>query len=71
VVEAGRIVERGTHQSLYVARGRYFDLYTKQHGLEANLFLAPGEGGEVAEQESSGESKAASELREAMRLIRG
>src|SRR5689334_367450 len=61
VVEAGRIVERGTHQSLYVARGRYFDLYTKQHGLEANLFLAPGEGGEVAEQESSGESKAASE----------
>jgi hypothetical protein len=22
----------------------YFDLYNKQHGLEANLFLAPGEG---------------------------
>ena len=44
VVEAGRIVERGTHESLYAERGRYFDLYTKQHGLEANLFLAPGEG---------------------------
>ncbi len=71
VVEAGRVVERGTHQSLYAARGRYFDLYTKQHGLEANLFLAPGEGGEVAQEESSGEGKAASELREAMRLIRG
>ncbi|MBI2679665.1 MAG: ABC transporter ATP-binding protein [Candidatus Solibacter usitatus] len=71
VVEAGSIVERGTHQSLYAARGRYFDLYTKQHGLEANLFLAPGEGGEEAEQESSGDAKAASELREAMRLIRG
>ena len=24
--------------------GRYYDLYTRQHGLEANLFLAPGEG---------------------------
>jgi ABC-type multidrug transport system fused ATPase/permease subunit len=71
VVEAGSIVERGTHQSLYAARGRYFDLYTKQHGLEANLFLAPGEGGEEAEQQTSGEAKAASELREAMRLIRG
>jgi ABC-type multidrug transport system ATPase subunit len=44
VVEAGRIVERGTHSELYVAHGRYFDLYTKQHGIEANLFLAPGEG---------------------------
>jgi ABC-type multidrug transport system fused ATPase/permease subunit len=48
VVEAGRIVERGTHAELYAARGRYYDLYTKQHGIEANLFLAPGEGGEQA-----------------------
>ncbi|MGH9627994.1 MAG: ABC transporter ATP-binding protein [Bryobacteraceae bacterium] len=46
VVEGGRIIERGTHESLYRAHGRYFDLYTKQHGLESNLFLAPGEGGE-------------------------
>ncbi|NDQ57463.1 MAG: ABC transporter ATP-binding protein [Acidipila sp.] len=45
VIEAGRVIERGTHQSLYAAGGRYFDLYTKQHGLETNLFLAPGEGG--------------------------
>jgi subfamily B ATP-binding cassette protein MsbA len=43
VVEAGLIVERGTHSSLYAARGRYFEMYTKQHGLEENLFLAPGE----------------------------
>ena len=45
VVEGGRIVERGTHSSLYALGGRYYDLYTRQHGLEANLFLAPGEGG--------------------------
>ena len=44
VIEGGRIVERGTHVELYAARGRYYDLYTRQHGLETNLFLAPGEG---------------------------
>jgi len=44
VVEQGRIVERGTHAELFAMGGRYFDLYTRQHGLEANLFLAPGEG---------------------------
>ena len=50
VLEAGRIIERGTHATLYAAGGRYFDLYTKQHGLESNLFLAPGEGnGEAGE----------------------
>jgi ABC-type multidrug transport system fused ATPase/permease subunit len=44
VVEAGRIVERGTHQSLYAAGGRYRELYDKQHGLESNLFLPSSEG---------------------------
>ena len=44
VVEEGRIIERGTHEQLYAVGGRYFDLYTRQHGLETNLFLAPGEG---------------------------
>jgi subfamily B ATP-binding cassette protein MsbA len=44
VVEAGRIVERGTHAKLLLHERRYYDLYTRQHGLEENLFLAPGEG---------------------------
>jgi ABC-type multidrug transport system fused ATPase/permease subunit len=47
VVEQGRIVERGNHAELFALRGRYYDLYTRQHGLEANLFLAPGEGDAV------------------------
>ena len=51
VVEQGRIVERGTHQSLYDLGGRYYDLYTRQHGVDANLFLAPGEGDKVPEAE--------------------
>ena len=50
VIEAGQIVERGTHDSLYAAGGRYWELYTKQHGLETNLFLAPGEGTSVGEE---------------------
>jgi subfamily B ATP-binding cassette protein MsbA len=49
VVEQGLIVERGNHAELFAQRGRYYDLYTRQHGLEANLFLAPGEGDDVDE----------------------
>jgi len=73
VMEAGRIVERGTHDSLLPLRGRYFDLYTKQYGLETNLFLAPGESVSV-EEEPSAESVPAAEsgnpLSDAVRLLR-
>ena len=51
VVEAGRSVERGTHESLYALHGRYWDLYTRQHGVDSNLFLAPGEGDKAPEEE--------------------
>ena len=51
VVEQGEIVERGTHESLYELHGRYYDLYTRQHGLETNLFLAPGEGDKLIEDD--------------------
>ncbi len=53
VIEGGLIVERGTHESLYRMGGRYYDLYTRQHGLETNLFLAPGEGDKVEEEEEN------------------
>jgi subfamily B ATP-binding cassette protein MsbA len=73
VVEAGRIIERGTHASLYAAGGRYFDLYTKQHEVETNLFLAPGEGSlefEDAETTTAGNSNSDAALPDAIRLIR-
>ncbi len=53
VVEQGKIIERGTHETLYALSGRYHDLYTRQHGLETNLFLAPGEGDKVREPVTS------------------
>jgi ABC-type multidrug transport system fused ATPase/permease subunit len=77
VVEAGRIVERGTHESLYAAGGRYFELYTKQHGVETNLFLAPGEGSsaleesEVADKEAASAGQSETDLPSAIRLLRG
>jgi len=52
VVEGGLIVERGSHVELFALGGRYYDLYTRQHGLEENLFLAPGEG-DGEEEESN------------------
>jgi subfamily B ATP-binding cassette protein MsbA len=73
VVEAGRIAERGTHEELYAARGRYYDLYTKQHGIEANLFLAPGEGEEKPDADGAAAPRGAGPnvLSEAVRLLRG
>jgi ABC-type multidrug transport system fused ATPase/permease subunit len=71
VVEGGRIVERGTHESLYALGGRYWDLYTRQHGLESNLFLAPGEGDSVPESESGGSKPDRGGLGDAIRLVSG
>ncbi len=77
VVEAGRIVERGTHESLYAAGGRYFELYTKQHGVETNLFLAPGEGSSAQEESEASDTESApagqsdTDLPNAIRLLRG
>jgi len=43
VVEAGEIVERGTHEELVALDGRYKQLYDKQYRFEQNLFVNPGE----------------------------
>jgi ABC-type multidrug transport system fused ATPase/permease subunit len=74
VVEAGRIVERGTHAELYAAGGRYYDLYTKQHGIEANLFLAPGEGDDGTAADGAvraAGAPAGNVITDAMRMFRG
>jgi len=76
VVEGGRIVEHGRHESLYALHGRYYDLYTRQHGVQTNLFLSPGEGQEQpapAEEAAAAAAQpaAGNPLSNAVRLIRG
>jgi subfamily B ATP-binding cassette protein MsbA len=75
VVEGGRIVERGRHAALYAQQGRYYDLYTRQHGVQTNLFLAPGEGQEQPALAEAGamarQAPGGNPLTDAVRLIRG
>lgn len=71
VVETGRIVERGTHESLYANGGRYFDLYNRQHGLETNLFLAPGEGDRLEPEAKDSGSNGPEAPVDPLRLISG
>jgi subfamily B ATP-binding cassette protein MsbA len=72
VMEQGQIVEHGTHQQLFDARGRYYDLYTKQHGVEENLFLAPGEGDAAdAANDRVGGKNGDVKATDALRVLRG
>jgi ABC-type multidrug transport system fused ATPase/permease subunit len=74
VVEQGQILERGTHEELYALRGRYYELYTKQHGVESNLFLAPGEGDAALvplENEAKTNGDDDPDLADTLRMVRG
>jgi ABC-type multidrug transport system fused ATPase/permease subunit len=77
VVEVGRVIERGTHETLYALGGRYYDLYTKQHAVEANLFLAPGESTvesdepDATQVASPANGRGDAALPDAIRIIRG
>jgi ABC-type multidrug transport system fused ATPase/permease subunit len=74
VIEQGRIIERGTHDQLYELRGRYYELYTRQHGLQQNLFLAPGEGDGNATSDTTDASAANGKepgLADALRMVKG
>jgi ABC-type multidrug transport system fused ATPase/permease subunit len=71
VIQEGRILERGTHESLYAAQGRYFELYNKQYAVETNLFLAPGEGDKLDESgDNNGNSTGGGAVPDAIRLMR-
>jgi ABC-type multidrug transport system fused ATPase/permease subunit len=75
VVEKGEIVERGTHETLLGAGGRYHAMYTRQHGVTANLFLAPGEESrrsrpDTAERAESASGREATERQGVLRILR-
>ncbi len=73
VVESGQIVERGVHASLLEAGGRYYDLYTRQHGLDENLLVAPGEAVEAPTEEApeAAPREEPASLTDTIRLLRG
>jgi len=73
VMEQGQILERGRHEELHALRGRYYDLYTRQHGVESNLFLAPGEGdaSRIPAEAESSKANGDVNLASALRLVRG
>ena len=50
VIEEGRVVERGRHEELLAAGGRYKELYDRQYHFEHERFVNPGE--ELVERES-------------------
>jgi subfamily B ATP-binding cassette protein MsbA len=43
VLEAGEIIERGTHEELLRLGGRYRELYDRQYNFERDQFINPGE----------------------------
>jgi ABC-type multidrug transport system fused ATPase/permease subunit len=74
VLEDGVIIERGTHHELLRLQGRYYDLYTRQAGIEANRFINPGEVEPeplVAESKSNRDPERRSGLTETARNLLG
>ena len=43
VIEDGQVAERGTHDELMAAEGRYKELHDRQYRIEMNRFVNPGE----------------------------
>ncbi len=54
VLEKGEIVERGTHPQLLAQSGRYRELYERQHRIETDRFINPGEDPTTVGVESGG-----------------
>jgi len=53
VVEKGEILERGRHAELLAAGGRYRQLHDRQHGIETDQFINPGEDFTVPREQPS------------------
>ncbi|HEY6290119.1 MAG TPA: ABC transporter ATP-binding protein [Terriglobia bacterium] len=71
VIENGRIIERGTHETLYALGGRYWELYTRQHGIESNRLIVPGETEEPEAAPERSNGREPEGVIDPVRLLRG
>ncbi|MGQ0562927.1 MAG: ABC transporter ATP-binding protein [Gemmatimonadota bacterium] len=69
VLDAGRIVERGTHAELLRNNGLYRRLYERQQGLVRDLFINPGEDPVPADQDDLHEAAARAAARTAAQRL--
>jgi subfamily B ATP-binding cassette protein MsbA len=54
VLEGGRVVERGTHDQLFAAGGRYRQLHDRQHRVQEDRYVNPGETVSVGQPKALG-----------------
>jgi len=72
VVQDGRIIERGTHEALLAAKGRYSELCMKQQGMERNLLIRnDSDAGAVASPPECGLPQSDAEMIEYAMFVRG
>jgi len=71
VLEGGLIIERGRHEELLASGGRYFELYTRQAGIEGNRFLNPGEREPATEDKRRPDKTEEKEELSPLQLLRG
>ena len=72
VVQDGRIIERGTHDALLAAKGRYSELCMKQQGMESNLIIQSGpDEEEVVSLPAGGPTQSEAEAIDDAMFVRG
>jgi subfamily B ATP-binding cassette protein MsbA len=72
VVQDGRIIERGTHDALLAAKGRYSELCMKQQGMESNLIIQSGpDEKEVVSLPAGGPTQSEAEAIDDAMFVRG
>ena len=62
VVEGGLVVERGRHEELVRAGGRYAEMVTRQAGIGVELFTTPPEEGTASEGDEGARSRPSDRL---------
>ena len=68
VIENGAVIETGTHPELIAMKGRYYDMYTRQHGLHENLFVCEDE---ICDEDVEKKSAKKNQRRDLSKILTG